>query len=214
MCHALELICFHGVQRTSEVGVRSNVLPDCIKKWCWDECVLLVTVIVWKNVIFLLKWWCLSRHHHFYKQITFLTFSTSKELFYDVYILYQWVYFNVRQRLVSVKVCQYMKPMSYISYCKVKFLFHDDVNTSKHSPRYWPFVRGIHRSQLNSHHKGQWRRALMFYMICALTNSLLNSRDAGDLRRHCTHYDVTIMWSPHPDSGVCWAQFDKCHPWS
>ena len=29
-------------------------------------------------------------------------------------------------------------------------------------PRYWPIVREIHRSPVNSHQKGQWRRALMF----------------------------------------------------
>ena len=34
---------------------------------------------------------------------------------------------------------------------------HDDVNKWKHFPRYWPFVRGIHRSPVNSPHKGQWR---------------------------------------------------------
>ena len=30
---------------------------------------------------------------------------------------------------------------------------HDDVIKWKHSPRYWPFVRGIHRSPANSPHK-------------------------------------------------------------
>ena len=33
--------------------------------------------------------------------------------------------------------------------------FHDDVIKWKHFPRYWPFVRGIHRSPVNSPHKGQ-----------------------------------------------------------
>ena len=33
-------------------------------------------------------------------------------------------------------------------------------------PRYWPFMRGIHRSPVNSPHKGQWRGALMFSLIC------------------------------------------------
>ena len=32
---------------------------------------------------------------------------------------------------------------------------------------YWPFARGIHRSMVNSPHKGQWRGALMFSFICA-----------------------------------------------
>ena len=34
----------------------------------------------------------------------------------------------------------------------------------------WPFVRGIHRSPVNSPHKGQWRGALMFSLICAGIN--------------------------------------------
>ena len=31
---------------------------------------------------------------------------------------------------------------------------HDDVIKWKHFPRYWPFVRGIHRSPVTSQHKG------------------------------------------------------------
>ena len=38
-----------------------------------------------------------------------------------------------------------------------------DVMKWKHFPRYWPFVRGIHRSPVDSPHKGQWRGALMFF---------------------------------------------------
>ena len=43
------------------------------------------------------------------------------------------------------------------------FLEHDDVIKWKHFPRYWPFVRGIHRSPVNSPHKGQWCGALMLF---------------------------------------------------
>ena len=49
------------------------------------------------------------------------------------------------------------------------------------------FVRGIHRSPVNSPHKGQWREALMFSLIFAWTNAWVNNREAGDLRRHCAH---------------------------
>ena len=42
---------------------------------------------------------------------------------------------------------------------------HDDVIKWKHFPSYWPFVREIHRSPVNSPHKGQWRRALIFSLI-------------------------------------------------
>ena len=44
---------------------------------------------------------------------------------------------------------------------------HDDIIKWKHFPHYWPFVRGIHRSPVNSPHKGQWHGALMFSLICA-----------------------------------------------
>ena len=32
-------------------------------------------------------------------------------------------------------------------------------------PRYWPFVQGLHRSPVNSPHKGKWRGALIFSLI-------------------------------------------------
>ena len=70
---------------------------------------------------------------------------------------------------------------------------HDDVIKWKHFPRYWPFVRGIHRSPVNSPHKGQWRGALMFSLMCARINSWVNNREAGDLRRYRHHYDVIVM---------------------
>ena len=72
---------------------------------------------------------------------------------------------------------------------------HDDVIKWKHFPRYWPFVRGIHRSPVNSPHKGQWRGALMFSLIGAKLNGWVNSREAGDLRRYRAHYDVMVMFA-------------------
>ena len=56
---------------------------------------------------------------------------------------------------------------------------HDDVIKWKHLPRYWPFVRGIHRSQVNSPHNGQWRGALMFSLICY----------------HCLHIYCIQLWN-------------------
>ena len=72
-------------------------------------------------------------------------------------------------------------------------LWHDDVIKWKHFPRYWPSVRGIHRVPVNSPHKGQWRGALMFSLICVWINGWVNNREAGDLRRYRAHYDVTVM---------------------
>ena len=71
--------------------------------------------------------------------------------------------------------------------------WHDDIIKFKHFPRYWPFVWGIHRSQVNSPHKGQWRIALIFSFICAWINGWVNNHEAGDLKCHLAHYDVIVM---------------------
>ena len=85
---------------------------------------------------------------------------------------------------------------------------HDEVIKWKHFPRYWPFVRGIHRSPLNSPHKGQWRGALMFSLIYSWINGWVNNGKAGDLRRHRAHYDVRVFLKPdiqggHSIQGCC-----------
>ena len=61
----------------------------------------------------------------------------------------------------------------------------------------WPSMTSsngnIFRSPVNSSHKGQWRGALMFSLICVWINGWVNNREAGDSRRYRTHYDVTVM---------------------
>ena len=69
---------------------------------------------------------------------------------------------------MSFIICQFYpyqkrQPFTYYSG------YHDDVIKWKHFPRCWPFVRGIH------------------------INGWANNREAGDLRRHRTHYDVIVM---------------------
>ena len=71
---------------------------------------------------------------------------------------------------------------------------YDDVIKWKHFPRNWSFVRGSHRSPVNSLHKGQWCGALMFSLISASTNGWVINRDTGDLRRHRAHNDATVMY--------------------
>ena len=73
------------------------------------------------------------------------------------------------------------------------YCIQDDVIKWKHFSRYWPFVRGIHRSPVNSPHKSQWRGALMYSLICAWTNGWVKNRGTGDMRRHRAYYDVFIM---------------------
>ena len=46
---------------------------------------------------------------------------------------------------------------------------------------------------MNSPHKGQWRGALMFSVICIWINCWVNNSEAGDLRRHRAHYYVSVM---------------------
>ena len=76
---------------------------------------------------------------------------------------------------------------------KMDAISHDDVIKWEHFPRNWPFVRGIHRSPVNSPHKGQWRGAFMFSLICVWINGWVNNRKAGDLIRYRAHYDVIVM---------------------
>ena len=82
-----------------------------------------------------------------------------------------------------------------VTHIYVSKLDHDDVIKWKYFPRYWPFVRVIHRSPVNFPHKGQWRGALMFTLICARKNGWVNNGEAGDLRRYLAHNDVIVMRS-------------------
>ena len=93
---------------------------------------------------------------------------------------------------------KYLEQQFSFFYCKTLMIsysetWYDDVNKWKHFPRYWPFVRGIHRSPVNCPHKDQWCGALVFSLICAWLNDWENNREAGDLRRRRAHYDVTVL---------------------
>ena len=81
-------------------------------------------------------------------------------------------------RTINLKICAYV---------------HDDIIKWKYFPLYWPCVRRIHRSAENSPHKGQWRGAFMFSLICTGINGWVNNPEAGDLRRHRDHNDITLM---------------------
>ena len=55
---------------------------------------------------------------------------------------------------------------------------------------------------MNSPHKGQWRGALMFSLICVWINDWVSNRETGDLRRHRGHYDVIVMIIQNRPSNV------------
>ena len=69
---------------------------------------------------------------------------------------------------------------------------HDDVIKWKHFPRHWPFVRGIHRSPVNSPHKGHWRGPLLF-LWSAPEPTVEQTMYTPVFRRHRPRYDVTVM---------------------
>ena len=84
---------------------------------------------------------------------------------------------------------------------------HDGVIKWKQFPRCWPFVRGIHRSMVNSPQKGQWRLAFTISLICAWINGWVNNREADDLRRHSAHYDVVVRIQGPMVTFLCYAIF-------
>ena len=83
-------------------------------------------------------------------------------------------------------------------YC---FTNHDDVIKWKHFPRYWSFVRGIHRSVVNCPHKGQWHGAFMFSLICIWIKDWVNNCEWGwwiekplwSLWRHCNESAIRAV---------------------
>ena len=113
------------------------------------------------------------------------------------------------EQAATVELRQWVVMGKRYALCKTS---HNDVTKWKHFPRHWPFVRGIHRLLVNSLHKGQWRGALIFSLICAWIKSWVNNRKAGDLRQHGAHYDVTVIFTPsnilRPCKTSCGGQID------
>ena len=105
---------------------------------------------------------------------------------------------------LTTNLCSPLKWLrhKYVYFVVLHTNSHDDAIKWKNFPRYWPFVRGIHRSPLNSPHKGQWRGVLMFPLICPWIDGWANNHEAGDLRRHRAHYDVIGMHADHSRSEI------------
>ena len=96
---------------------------------------------------------------------------------YPANIVFAWNILGLHWRVVTSKwkinVSTGYLRLICISYAPNQWnAFHNDIIKWKHFPRNWPFVQGIHRSPVNSLHKGQWHRALMFSFIWALNKRL------------------------------------------
>ena len=103
-------------------------------------------------------------------------------------------------RVLEMKICYHyiayvilrINPVS-ASLQSISIYFHDDVIIWKQFPRSPALCEGNPPVNTGSPHKGQWRRALKFPLICACSNGWANNRHAGDLRRHHARYNVTVM---------------------
>ena len=77
------------------------------------------------------------------------------------------VCYSILPAYFGITICypkmRLIKNLTFSSYSS-----HDDIKW-KQFLYYWPFVRGIHCSPVESPHKGQWCGALMFSLICAWT---------------------------------------------
>ena len=149
----------------------------------------------------MVKSWLIYKHIHKIvdMQATFqVKFFWKNVLYFDLNftnVFFLRVLLTNESELISVILSWWRHPMETLSRCL-------------------PFVWGIRRSPLNSPHKGQWRGALMFSLICAWINGCVKNREAGDLRRHRAHYDVIDIWcqtGDKPLSGLMMTQFtDTC----
>ena len=70
---------------------------------------------------------------------------------------------------------------------------HDDVIKWKHFPRYWPFVRGFTGHRWIPRTKASDAKLWCFLWSAPWINGCINNLEAGDLKRHLAHYDVTVM---------------------
>ena len=111
---------------------------------------------------------------------SFIYLFINKEIYiiYHLFILfiihsfiYLFIYCNVNSSLDASR--WYSLRSIHWHWCKRRIVWapvvtvedmciHNDVIKWTLFPRYCPFVRGIHRSPVNSPHKGQWRGVLMF----------------------------------------------------
>ena len=74
-----------------------------------------------------------------------------------------------------------------VAQCHGCWLF-DDVIKWKHLPRYWPFFAGNSPVTGEVPAQRSVTRSFDVFFDLRLNNSWVNSREAGDLRRHCDHY--------------------------
>ena len=122
-----------------------------------------------------------TRHHHtpaHDSMIYHISRIYPKEKAHSLYLVVAW-YRKFTHKLHNLFVGTWT--ISWLPQCQRSnpdiYRYHDDVIKWKHFPLYWPFVWGIHRSPVNSPHKGQRHGALVFSLICVWINGWVNNRE-------------------------------------
>ena len=139
------------------------------------------------------------QHFHFNRIVIQHVFISTSISLCRIIVIGQCYLFVVSIKKTEVTLSYPRLPVASYRRCSAQMSLcafvdgYDDIIKWKHLPRYWPFVRGIHRSTVDSPHTGQWRGVLMFSFICVWINSLANNREAGDFRRYRSHNDVSVM---------------------
>ena len=107
-----------------------------------------------------------------------------------------WEYFSSLQRCrMSVMVSQLTGQSSVCLFSILFWLTSKKHQTSsllalsKGDP---PVTGGVSLQRASKYGK-RLQFMMMFSLICTWINGWVNNRDAGDLRRHRAHYDVTVM---------------------
>ena len=181
----------------------------------YNDCMFTCCPKIWPKLVFQLHHGCKlpiclpELVIHTYQQIQPCLANDSSNAFFWMGVVVPWYFFSLKCVPVSLLDNKSASVLLHIGaeqttsrklhqgwHNSLMHVYHDVIKW-KHFPRYWPFVRGIHRSPVNSPHKGQWRGAFMFSLICVWINGWVNSREARDFRRYRSHYDVTIMTRSH-----------------
>ena len=125
-----------------------------------------------KTILGLMRTWFGRQDYIFRLTIDFMNFPSCYRLTNKIKISRQTMtMLRMMSTAMLIKITIMIVIMIMMIHSKTTMVtvittMHDDVIKWKHFPRNWPFVRGIHRSPVNSPNKGQWRGALMFSLIC------------------------------------------------
>ena len=109
-----------------------------------------------------------------------------------------WISNYIKSSETRLYICALTSTALWLN-CRWSYCMHGDVIKWKHFPR--TFVRRILRSQRPV------TRGLMGFFLCTWINGWVDNREAGDLRFHRAHYDVSVMWMSHyiPHKFMSWA---------